>query len=456
MFRLGHAARSARYATSIAQLVVGLAPVMGWGPVPRGGSERARFVRAHRRSVQRWLDDLQMAGLVVHEPECDARGSWWRTQIVLQRAPALEPAELEHARGRARGWRARERARRAAPRRASNLSAIRARSGVPSARLRAQLARRRRAHRDLTHPFGAPTANTPEGPAVWSSAQAFEVDGAAVVETGARGHAPPAARTAGIEELMRLSPVDLDAVIAERVAERQRSTAWRTDALRGQVTARAREVLDWPAGRACPSWRLREAWVVQRYGPAKAADSGTALAGRTTPELIAATRRAIRRYETHAAHRPPGWPASGAAALCVLAEHRRADRFAGDVARLAQLAKGMQAAALERGPDRLTRARNRACRRRHPSPGPLTIDFRRPPRAESAEGRRTRVRDAVLLAGADPASWPNAELALRHAQGIDRPPIRLLEPDRFEELDGTGARAARYRDQLNQDVWRLP
>src|SRR5215207_7066351 len=87
LFRLGHAQRSARYATSMAQLVVGLAPVMGWGPMPKGGAERARFVRAHRRSVQRWLDDLQMAGLVAHEPERDADGKWWRTQIVLLSSP---------------------------------------------------------------------------------------------------------------------------------------------------------------------------------------------------------------------------------------------------------------------------------------------------------------------------------------------------------------------------------
>ena len=35
LFRLGHAARSGRFACSLEQLVAGLAPVMGWGPVPR-------------------------------------------------------------------------------------------------------------------------------------------------------------------------------------------------------------------------------------------------------------------------------------------------------------------------------------------------------------------------------------------------------------------------------------
>src|SRR3954469_2701585 len=128
LFRLAHAARSGRFACSIEQLVAGLAPVMGWGPVPRDGAERARFVRAHRRSVQRWLDDLQAAGVVAHEPERDERGGWWRTQIVLLAAPTPCAEELRVARARARGWRARERARQRGARRAPSLGAIRARA----------------------------------------------------------------------------------------------------------------------------------------------------------------------------------------------------------------------------------------------------------------------------------------------------------------------------------------
>jgi hypothetical protein len=70
--------------------------------MPKGGAERARFVRAHRRSVQRWLDDLQMAGLVADEPERDADGKWWRTQIVLLNSPEPSNSELAMARRRAR------------------------------------------------------------------------------------------------------------------------------------------------------------------------------------------------------------------------------------------------------------------------------------------------------------------------------------------------------------------
>ena len=36
------------------------------------------------------------------------------------------------------------------------------------------------------------------------------------------------------------------------------------------------------------------------------------------------------------------------------------------------------------------------------------------------------------------------------------PAVALLEPDRFEELDGFGARATRYRTELACGRWQLP
>jgi hypothetical protein len=143
LFRLGHTARSARYACSVEQLVVGLAPVMGWGAIPASRAERARFVRAHRKSVQRWLDDLQAAGVAAHEPERDARGWWWRTQIVLLTAPAPTAEELHVAQYRARGWRARERARARGRRCACALATIRSRASEPQRNTRSRLARAR-------------------------------------------------------------------------------------------------------------------------------------------------------------------------------------------------------------------------------------------------------------------------------------------------------------------------
>ena len=48
----------------------------------------ARFVRRHRKSVQRWLAWLQRAGLITHTPQQDEEGFWWRTVIELHPVPA--------------------------------------------------------------------------------------------------------------------------------------------------------------------------------------------------------------------------------------------------------------------------------------------------------------------------------------------------------------------------------
>ena len=90
---------SALYACSIAQLVLGLAPIMGWRNIPdrKDVQAVARFVKAHRKSVQRWLDWLELAGLVSHTPQQDEEGFWWRTVIELHAAPELATELLEDA-----------------------------------------------------------------------------------------------------------------------------------------------------------------------------------------------------------------------------------------------------------------------------------------------------------------------------------------------------------------------
>ena len=225
-----------------------------------------------------------------------------------------------------------------------------------------------------------------------------------------------------------------------------------------QVEARVAEVTRWPAGRRCPLGRLREAWVAHRYGLAKVVDAATALAGAVRPALPARVLRAIELYKVSAEHRPPGWPAGGAAALCVLAEQQRADVLAGDVERLLLLAKGMRAVALAGDPRRVEPPRARAVARHAPARGRLTFRIpARRPQIESAEARRLRVRDAVLLLDRDPAAWPNALLALKHlpiSPGADE--VRLLDADPYEELDGIGARAARYRNELERGRWNRP
>ena len=104
---------SAWFRCSLAQLVIGLAPIMGWRAIPdRGTSRRCRVRPRHRKSVQRWLDWLALAGLVEHTPQQDEEGFWWRTVIRLRPLPRSRSSVLEEAVERRRGWPARERRRR--------------------------------------------------------------------------------------------------------------------------------------------------------------------------------------------------------------------------------------------------------------------------------------------------------------------------------------------------------
>ncbi len=144
--------------------------------------------------------------------------------------------------------------------------------------------------------------------------------------------------------------------------------------------------------------------------------------------------------------------------MCTLATQGRADWLAGDVARLLTLASAMRATALEHDADRLALARLRAARRAAPPEGRIAFRVTRP-RLETAEQRRARVRDVVLLAGGNPAGWPNAELALDHIPALRAARAsdpQLVDRDGYAELDGVGARAARFRAELTRGHWRLP
>jgi hypothetical protein len=504
LFRLGHAARSGRFACSVEQLVVGLAPVMGWGAVPVGEFERVRFVRAHRKSVQRWLDDLQVAGVVAHEPERDARGRWWRTQIVLLTALAPNPEELRIAKRRAQAWRVRERARRRQHRRACTLATIRLRAAEPRRCTRRRLARaramaaheaRRRALIEaqietgraivharglLTHPFGAPPTSahvaesskrhkggpTPRAwaPAAARAAQTLKTTPTFPAGTGAHARATsggaltptPSGPEQRGEEIGRLPPDEFEAMVLRRVGEREHQLAVRAAFRCEHVLRRSREVICWPRGCPCPIGRLAEAWATHRHGADVVAKRGAVAAGSRSAELAGRAAHAIALYERFVDERPPGWPQTGPAALCALAAQRRAAVLAGDIARLLGLASGMRASALLGSAERLERAAARAHRRqRSLDPG---VPFRTGrPRWETAEQRRVRVRDELLLAGADPADWPNAALAgqtlARRAPRAPGP--EALGPDPHVELDGVGARAARYRAEQRAGRWAL-
>jgi hypothetical protein len=211
----------------------------------------------------------------------------------------------------------------------------------------------------------------------------------------------------------------------------------------------------WPVGRRCPIGRMAEAWVAHRYGVAVAIEGGSGAAGARSAGIEKRLRRAIGLYEAFAGGRPRGWPEFGPAALCALASQERAGTLAGDISRLLILAKAMRATARLRDPARTQRASKRAEARSQVPQMPLR--YRRAARTqETAEQRRRRVRDVVLLRGGDPAAWPNAEPALSHLKH-DRgtAEVRVIGPVTYAELDGVGARAQRYRHELETGRWTL-
>ena len=186
---------SGRFGCSVAQLVMGLAPIMGWGGLPNRGRlprdkylrEREAFVERHRASVRRWLDWLELAGLLSHTPQQDEEGVWWRTIIELHPAPEIERELLEAAVDRRAGWPGRERRRRSRGRR-RDLTAILRRARLTRAERRARgIERRRRvgecaerqrvaeavaeslalaAKAHVSHPFGASTTSRTSPPEI--------------------------------------------------------------------------------------------------------------------------------------------------------------------------------------------------------------------------------------------------------------------------------------------------
>jgi hypothetical protein len=185
--------------------------------------------------------------------------------------------------------------------------------------------------------------------------------------------------------------------------------------------------------------------VAYRHGLDAVVQGGSVTAGGQNAAVDRRARHAMALYEQHAHHRPPGWPATGSAALCALASQGRAATFAGDVARLLILAKQMRAITQAGDQAWLRRARVGAERRSAGSANPLRFRRAAGPRLMAPEHRRQEVRDRVLLDGGDPSAWPNAALA---AAAVGLPTPSLTGPDPFNELDGRGARAARYRADL--------
>lgn len=455
--------------TSMPQLVAGLAALHpAWKMTGDPFADRDR----HQQSVRRRLRDLAAMGLIDWRVGIDADGEEARTEIELRAAPEVLEDELQTARAKLRAWKTRHgRALntgsrtgiRNAAKHGRPLSASeRQRRGVVHTRARAAA---RRGDRDDLSTISAPPCgasaspqNSPSNTHLTDTQQFAGRTGACVRERSDATPPPESISLSAAPQRDRTAsssgsspggagvPWDESALL-ERVATRQAAREPVLEVIAAQATSRASEVASWSVDRGWPAGRVREAWVVARWGARTAAELGAAAAGVLGSEDRERLARAACRYEQHAGSRPTGWPAGAAGALLHIAmeaasRDARPELVAYGVRRLDQVSRRMRAVATAEDPERIARAARRA-ERRNPPAEPARLAFRHAdaPQAPSwwatggpdgdpqfgADGylqaqpglpvpadrqlRRDSDRDTVLMAG----WWPTAELDGRQA-----------------------------------------
>jgi hypothetical protein len=388
--------------TSSIQLVKGLARYHpAWKLTGDAFADRDR----HHKDVYRRLYDLQDMGLIRLLPGLDILGDDARTEIELLAPPHVSPAELDTAAERFRCW-----TRRYGPDlNTGSDTGIRfalaaGRPLGPGERQRRGIARTKaaaRARREASktnspHHVVPPTSEkngfNADSPVLSSSLVADSCVTRVDENVAANGDAAVmAVETASPRESGWTAPVSPGLVIdgaalLERVRARREARRPVVELIAAQASQRAVEVFSWPVGRAWPEGRLREAWVVWRFGETVAAESGPARAGRLEAGDEDRLRRAAARYERHAGVRPDGFPAGalgGLAAVAEIAARRdaRPQTLHYGIRVFDQLTKRMRALDTRRQEKRRQGQERRADARHQPEvpiPG-LRFTYRRPP-----------------------------------------------------------------------------
>ncbi|MGO9955969.1 MAG: hypothetical protein ACLP50_08300 [Solirubrobacteraceae bacterium] len=527
--------------TSMRQLVAGLAALHPNWKITGGDGYEDRD--RHHSAVRRRLHALQAMGLLRWRIGRNLDGEERRTELELQPTPDVSVEELHTAARQLERWHAKyglelntgsKTGIRNAASHGRPLSASeRQRRGVQHTRAVAVVRRRSRAedHFKTPNPGSLPTAPPFGASAMPKNDLAVSTSVSDLREvcqrTGVtRANAPVTSsasgalgdiETGGGEGEVRLAEGgsaavegavgscaavggdgwDPEALIA-RVKAREAQRAPVLAAIAKDAQARAIEVADWGLERAWPSARLREAWLVARYGAMAAADSGPAGAGPLGPEDYARLRRAVARYERNHAAAPDGYPAAGLAALlhigATATERRlhnapRTLRYA--IGALDHLARRMRAIATADSARRHQAAARRAEERRqrpqraekfafripgwpawiltpgHDEPrferGALVLDERNAARAPAphTSAYRTAIRDAYLLAG-QPLPLEvdgRRQMALRHtrqlepAQQPERPGIDELELRELAHRTGEPLTLLRRLSPTYRQAW---
>lgn len=388
--------------TSMPQLVKGLARLHpAWRMTGDKFADRDR----HQRAVRRRLRDLDAMGLLRWRIGVDVDGEDARTELALRPAPDVTDDELAAAAAALARWQARYGAAlntgsatgvRNAAGHARPLSASECqRRGVARARERATVVRVMSSTNSAPR-FATPTSSENNVVATTSHVDLHDACG---VRTRARTRQdeathswvtrhPPTNRaiaSAAVNAVAETASLTMggsappggpetsslwdESVLVERVAVRlaARQPVW--DMIAGQADVRAADVVSWTLERSWPAGRLREAWVVWRYGSMCAGELGAAPAGRLEADDLQRLRRALTRYEHHAAARPGGFPAGGLAVLAAIAaiaaeRDARPQTLHFAIRLLDQLSRRMRAAATADDEQRRNNAAARARRRR--------------------------------------------------------------------------------------------
>ncbi len=508
--------------TSMRQLVAGLAPLH---PVWKLSGDSWEDRDRHHRSVRRRLSALAAAGLLEWRVGLDEDLEERRTELVLRPVPELLPDELAAAAARLEQWAGRydpdlnsgsltgitDVKRAAAPLSTSE----RQRRGCQRAR---EKARARRAAGPVTpsqNEFAPPLRGSDKSEkslVVECPANVDEIRKVCRLNTRVTRASMGADMKAGSASVVVVEPASPRGSgskapsgfgglglsdLLQRVQARREARALVVEAIAEQALSRAGEVAGWPSGRRVPVGRLREAWVVWRFGASVAADRGAGPASRVDANDLERLRRAVGRYERHAGARPEGFPEGGLAALAqiaaVAAERGSRPRALGfGIRGLDQLSRRMRAVATARDPERRERLAAQARRRQAPPAG--CFDYRRPgsngwpawvaldghgdpilfmddhfqvaehkePPARDSQAYQEVLRDARLLLGLWPQEAGDGRLvmAVRNQRGVELAPKALRgpyqpPPHRDDHADREITELARVAGLTHRDARRV-
>jgi hypothetical protein len=336
--------------TSMPQLVKGLSRLH---PAWRIEGDKFADRDRHHSAVRRRLRDLDAMGLLRWRIGVDVDGEDARTELELRAAPDVTDDELAAAAARLERWQvrygsalntgSRTGVRNAAGHARPLTASERQRRGVARACQRAEHVHARSTSNSAPR-FATPTSSENT---VIASSNHSELRNVCGARTDVRArqddandlwltrpqprnnaNATPAISAMAKKASLKMGgsgpvvgPLSVlwdESVLLERVAARlaDREAVW--EMIAAQAQRRAADVASWGLDRGWPVGRLREAWVVWRYGSRCAAELGAAPAGALEGDDLQRLRRAVARYECHAECAPRGWPARGMAALAAI------------------------------------------------------------------------------------------------------------------------------------------